>query len=205
MPQRLRQLENIQNVDYNPDKKTIFYAEDQNIQNDILQKNQDIGLTLDPFGSRLSDFSFKLRTDRAVFENNRWQSSSEVNLQLNNTTFYINGPMRRLFLDSVIAWFSRYESTSADLPYINYHLKTSGTLSASSATFYMRIRIDGYIAQTVEFDFDSEETFNGSLEIARAEFEKIKNGAPVVISLGGKAGNPNTRVYFKYEVPVDVY
>ena len=70
MPQRLRQLENIQNVDYNPDKKTIFYAEDQNIQNDILQKNQDIGLTLDPFGSRLSDFSFKLRTDRAVFENN---------------------------------------------------------------------------------------------------------------------------------------
>lgn len=205
MPQRLRQLENIQNVDYNPDKKTIFYAEDQNIQNDILQKNQDIGLTLDPFGSRLSDFSFKLRTDRAVFENNRWQSSSEVNLQLNNTTFYTNGPMRRLFLDSVTAWFSRYESTSADFPYINYHLKTSGTLLASSATFYMRIRINGYIAQTVEFNFDSEETFSGSLEIARAEFEKIKNGAPVVISLGGNASNPKTRVYFKYEVPVDVY
>ena len=57
MPQRLRQLENIQNVDYNPDKKTIFYAEDQNTQNEILQRdgkviNQIVDLAGGPVFSR---------------------------------------------------------------------------------------------------------------------------------------------------------
>lgn len=54
---KLRQLENIQNVDYNPEKKTIFYAEDQNAQNEILQRdsrviNQLVDLAGGPVFSR---------------------------------------------------------------------------------------------------------------------------------------------------------
>lgn len=42
MVQKLRSLENIASVDYDPDKKTVFYAQDQNTQNEILQSEGKI-------------------------------------------------------------------------------------------------------------------------------------------------------------------
>lgn len=194
MPEKLRQLENISNVDYDPARKTIFFAQDQNNQNNILQKNQDVGLTLDAFGQTLGNFKFNLDPYRRKYNNGVW--SSVATLSFNpKTVSWVNSPaLAALWKDACQAALDRMPPNTDGTMYLSLLWKTTGVSIPEDTYVDMRWYVNGLLFRNTDFAFIDNGTIYTTWEADVNELRNIVNSNSFTVQLRGYSANPNRTV-----------
>lgn len=194
---KLRQLENITSVDYDPARKTIFFAEDQNSQNSIIQPNGDKGLTIDPFGNVLGEMSFTIKSGRRVWDGGAWKYLPQVSQTMNNPSFYIRPILRTLVYDACVSWISRFEASSSISASISFGLQQDGGTLRQEGTMYMRIRLDGNVVGEIELDCQGDGYFYGNFQASSLVIKRIVEGGLLAVSLAGASYNNPGTIYIE--------